>query len=328
MAPPSLAHTQNQTAYTFEENHMGTLFKITLYAKSDSVAELAAANAFQEIDRLNTIMSDYLEESELNRFSKTSGSGDFFTLSEPLFDILRQAQWISYQTNGMFDVTVGPMSKAWRVLRTQTDPVLPASEELNQLKNRVGYAHLVLRHDDQSAMLEKAGMSLDLGGIAKGYASARALEVLEIFGVTSALVDAGGDITLGSPPPARDSWTVAIPKPASRNGNTERLIVQANHVTVTTSGSLFQYAEIDGKRYSHVLNPKTGLGSTDQIQATVISRSATEADALASALTLMSPESGLRLIEHLPDTEALIFKQENGSVKEWVSSGAGNYLAD
>ena len=104
---------------------MGTLFKITLYAETDSVAELAATNAFLEIDRLNTIMSDYLEDSELNQFSRTSGSGKFVRLSEPLFDILRQAQWFSYQTDGMFDVTVGPMSKAWRMLRTHPDPVIP-----------------------------------------------------------------------------------------------------------------------------------------------------------------------------------------------------------
>src|SRR5690625_179176 len=159
---------QTVKPYTFEEHHMGTLFKITLYAESDSVAELAASNAFQEIERLNNIMSDYLPESELNQFSQTSGSGKFVRLSEPLFEILSQAQWISYQTGGLFDVTVGAMSKAWRELRSQPVPVLPAPEDLDALIRRSGYRHLVLRHETQSGMLERPGMKLDLGGMAKG----------------------------------------------------------------------------------------------------------------------------------------------------------------
>ena len=122
-------------------------------------------------------------------------------------------------------------------------------------------------------MLEKPGMELDLGGIAKGYASAQALETLESFGISSALIDAGGDVTLGSAPAERVTWSIAVPKPAAEQGELDLLTIQANNVTIATSGSLFQYVEIDGNRYSHVLNPKTGLGATDQIQATVISRS-------------------------------------------------------
>src|SRR5690625_5307358 len=104
---------------------MGTLFKITLYAESDSVAELAASNAFQEIERLNNIMSDYLPESELNQFSQTSGSGKFVRLSEPLFEILSQAQWIYYQSGGLFDVTVRAMSKSREAHSSQPVPVVP-----------------------------------------------------------------------------------------------------------------------------------------------------------------------------------------------------------
>src|SRR5690625_566414 len=120
----SLAEAPNVSAptvkpYTFEEHHMGTLFKITLYAESDSVAELAGSNAFQEIERLNNIMSDYLPESELNQFSQTSGSGKCVRLSEPLFEILRQAQWISYQTGGLFVGAVGARIKACRELGGQ-----------------------------------------------------------------------------------------------------------------------------------------------------------------------------------------------------------------
>lgn len=317
---------QDQTQYTFEEHHMGTLFKITIYAESDSIAEIASTNAFLEIDQLNTIMSDYLEDSELNRFSRTSGTGSFVRLSEPLFDILRRSQWFSYQTDGMFDVTVGAMTKSWRKLRATPEPTLPTAEELKNLKNRTGYQHLILRHDTHSAMLEKPGMELDLGGIAKGYASARALETLESFGISSALIDAGGDITLGDAPAGWTVWSIAVPKPAATHGEIDLLTLHATHATVATSGSLFQYVEIDGVRYSHVLNPETGLGATDQIQATVISHSAAAADALASALTLMKPEDGLRLVEQLPDTEAFIFKQINGSVKEWSSSGVQTYL--
>lgn len=317
---------QGQDRYSYQEYHMGTDFTITLYASDDSTAREAATHAFAEIDRLNEMMSDYLSESELNRLSRTSGSGKEVSVSPDLFVVLETAQWISYRTNGLFDVTIGPMSKAWRTLRRTPEPVMPGRKALKKLQDRVGYDQIVINHETQRVELLVPGMELDLGGIAKGYAAQKALEVLQNKGIRSALIDAGGDVTLGHPPPGRDRWRVAVPKKISRE-QTDVIHLDAAHKTVATSGDLFQFILIDGVRYSHILHPKTGLGATDQIQATVISSDGMTADAYASVLTLTDPEEGIRMIESLPDTEAIIFKRTDDEIIEWRSSGVSTYIA-
>jgi thiamine biosynthesis lipoprotein len=320
---PAIA--QNLNRYEFSERHMGSDFGIILYAESDSIASMAADSAYARIEELNGVMSDYMADSELNRLSHTSGSGERVRLSRDLFRVLSEAQWKSYQTDGLFDVTIGPMTKSWRQLRRSANPMLPSGLEQVQIKERVGYEHLILNHEDQTAVLLKRNMSLDLGGIGKGFAADEAIEVLKSFGVYSALIDAGGDVTLGDPPPDRETWTTAVPKSITRDGTEVIRLAMANR-SVATSGDLYQFAMVDGVRYSHILNPKTGLGSTMQVQATVISQSGTDADAWASVLSLMKPEVGIAFIEQIDDTEAILFVREGDSVKEFMSSGMSDLL--
>ena len=168
-------------------------------------------------------------------------------------------------------------------------------------------------------------MSLDLGGIGKGFAADEALKVLKHFGIYSALIDAGGDVTLNDPPPGRETWTTAVPISITREGTEVIRLAMANH-SVATSGDLYQFAMVDGVRYSHILNPKTGLGSTLQIQATVVSRSGTHADAYASVLSLMRPEEGIRFIEQIPDTEAILFVKNGDEMVKFTSSGINRFL--
>lgn len=319
------AIAQNTERYEFASRHMGSDFRIVLYADSDSIAVAASDSAFSRIEELNLIMSDYIDKSELNRFSRASGSGEQIKLSEDLFRVLSIAQRISYQTGGVFDVTVGPMTKSWRELRRSAEPTLPPPAKLNQIKQRVGYKHLVLNFEERTARLLREDMALDLGGIGKGFAADEALSVLKSFGICSALIDAGGDVTLGNPPPGRQSWITAVPKTVTREG-TEMTRLQMSNRSVATSGDLFQFAMVDGVRYSHILDPKTGLGSTLQIQATVISNSGTLADAYASVLTLMRPEEGIGFIEQVPDTEAILFVKNSNEIAEFASSGISCFL--
>lgn len=319
------AIAQNTERYEFTSRHMGSDFRIVLYANSDSIALAASDSAFARIEELNVVMSDYIDKSELNRLSRTSGSGEWVRLSEELFRILSIAQRISYQTDGVFDVTVGPMTRSWRELRRSSEPMLPSLAELNEIKKRVGHEHLVLNFEERSARLLRENMALDLGGIGKGFAADEALSVLKSFGICSALIDAGGDVTLGNPPPGRQQWITAVPKTVTREG-TEMIRLQMANRSVATSGDLFQFAMVDGVRYSHILDPKTGLGSTLQLQATVISNSGTLADAYASVLTLMKPEEGIDFIEQVPDTEAILFMKSGDEITEFVSSGISRFL--
>ncbi|TVP99323.1 MAG: FAD:protein FMN transferase [Balneolaceae bacterium] len=304
---------------------MGTQFSVILYAENELLAKEASDAAFERIEELNGIMSDYIEESELNRLSRTSGSGQAVKVSDELFEVLRTAWVISEKTDGVFDVTIGPMTRAWRVKRMMPEPQLPDDNELEELLSRVGYQHMVMDEEAKSVLLQKENMRLDLGGIAKGYAAEEAVRVIQTYGIRSVLVDAGGDITLGDPPPGRESWDVAVPK-VRRDPSAEHIRLRLAGKTVTTSGDMFQYIEIGGKRYSHIINPKTGIGSTDRLQATVVSSNGMYADAFASALTLMDPEDGIALINRLEETEAVIFQNTEEGIIEWMSDGIARFV--
>lgn len=311
----------------FHSNHMGTRFNIVLYADSteDSLAKKAADTAFARIEELNQIMSDYEENSELNRLSRTSGSGEAVRVSDDLFTVIKESIRMAELSDGLFDITIGPMSKFWRVVRMSPDPQLPTHDELTDLQEKVGYQHIRLNEEGQTLELLEPNMQLDLGGIAKGYAAEEALKVLESYGIERALIDAGGDVTLGNPPPGRDAWDVAVPK-HQKTGENQFITLQVADKTVTTSGDLFQFVEIEGNRYSHIINPLTGLGTTNQIQATVIAPNGMTADALSSILTLMNPEDGIALINQIDQTEAIIFMNDGESIQEFYSNGAKDYL--
>lgn len=318
---------QELERYVFQSYHMGTQFNIVLYdeAGKDSTTKKAAEDAFARVEELNQIMSDYEEDSELNRLSRTSGSGEAVNVSDDLFAVLKESIRMAELSDGLFDITIGPMSRFWRVVRMSPDPQLPTDDELADFEEQVGYEHIKLNEEDQTVELLKPNMQLDLGGIAKGYAAEEALKVLNRFGIERALIDAGGDVTLGDPPPGRDSWNVALPK-NWEEGETNFVTLNTANRTVTTSGDLFQFVEIDGKRYSHILNPMTGLGATNQIQASVIAKQGMEADALSSILTLMSPEEGIALINGMDQTEAILFVNKEGEIEEFYSEGARDFL--
>lgn len=316
---------QDLQRHSFRSNHMGSQFNIILYSDDDSAANQASKEAFARIEELNQIMSDYLDESELNRLSRTSGSGGAVKVSDDLFAVLKKSIRMAEMTNGLFDITIGPMSKFWRVVRMSPEPGLPTEQELRELREKVGCQHIRLDEKHQTVTLLKPGMQLDLGGIAKGYAAEEALKVLREYGINRALIDAGGDVTLGDPPPGRKSWDVAVPKNQVKGENRFITLKVANR-TVATSGDLFQFVVIAGERYSHILNPKTGLGATRQIQATVISPDGMQADALASVLTLMDPEEGIALINRLDQTEAIIFMNSSGNILEWRSVEIDSFI--
>lgn len=320
------AGAQGLERYQFRSNHMGSQFTVILYCGSEEEAERVSAGAFELIEQINRVMSDYLPESELNRLSATSGTNRMVNVSDPLFEILRTAGKISEHTDGLFDVTIGPLTRAWRMTRMMPEPELPDERELEDLLNRIGYQSIRLDEEKTGVLLEKGGMRLDLGGIAKGYAAERAVEYMKERGVEISLLDAGGDITLGDAPPGRNHWEVAIPVQKGGDGGHIRLGLE--NQTVTTSGDMFQYVVIDGVRYSHIIVPQTGVGSTRQQQASVISENGMYADAYASALTLMDPEDGIRLIESVPNTEAVIFVNLNDEIVRYESTGFSRYVID
>lgn len=326
MLQTSILTGQSLQRYESESQHMGTTFQIILYAENDSLARLGSEKAFNRIDELNSIISDYIPNSELSRLSQKSGTGEEMKISPPLFDLLVQSVEISIETDGWFDITIGPYTHIWRGLNRMFAPALPDSAELANARSRVGFSMISLNPDTQTAELTKPGMRLDPGGIGKGFAADKALQILRDMGIPIALINAGGDISAGNPPPNKDGWSVAIPVQVSEDSTFFEKIIIANR-SVNTSGSLYQSVEIDGKNYSHIINPKTGLGHTEQVQVSVIATDGADADAFATALNVMPTADAQKLVESRPDLEAVIFRMnDNGIMERWASSGFDNFI--
>ncbi len=284
--------------YTFAEVHMGTEFRLVFYAPNDAVARKAANAAFARIAKLNDIMSDYDPTSELRQLCEKSG-GPPVKVSRDLFTVLSRAQILSKKTNGAFDVTIGPVVRLWR--KSRRTRRLPDEERLKAALKKVGYQKVRLDSENFSVQLLVEGMMLDLGGIAKGYAAEAALEVLRSFGINRALVAAGGDIAVRRPPPGKKGWIIGIGRLRKPDARPKHYLLMKNGA-VSTSGDVEQFVEINDKRYSHIVDPKTGLGLLGRSSTTVIAKDGTASDSLATAISILGPEKGKRL---LPKTKGL-----------------------
>ena len=279
--------------YEYEKPEMGVPFRIVLYAKSESVAETAAGAAFNRVAQLNAIMSDYETDSELSKLSRSSEEASpEVPVSEDLWNVLSFAQELSQKTGGTFDITIGPCAAVWRQARREQR--FPDATRLETARQKVGYQNLVLNKSRRTARLLRSGMRLDLGGIAKGYAADEALKVLRRHKITRALVAASGDLALGDPPPDAKGWKIEIIGYDQPNSAAARVVLLDN-CGVSTSGDFYQRLEINGVRYSHIINPVTCIGVTNQALATVIAKNCITSDAIATPLTMLEPTEGLRL---------------------------------
>ncbi len=281
---------------------MGVPFTIILYAPDKTTANGAFDAAFARIAELNAALSDYDPQSELSRLSRTAPAARGVLLSDELWRVLAASQDFAAKTGGAFDVTVGPYVRLWRRSRRQRE--LPTAERLAEARAAVGYQKLRLDPLHRTAQLLAPNMRLDLGGIAKGYAVDEALAVLRKRGIARALIDASGDVGVGDPPPGKEGWTIAV-IPLSAEGMPSREIQLAN-AAVATSGDAFQFVEIDGQRYSHIVDPRTGLGLADRSGVTVIAGDCLTADSLATAVSVLGVTAGMELVEATPGVAAFI----------------------
>ena len=299
--------------FEFSSAHMGTRFSITLFASEKTQADMAATAAFQKIAQLDDILSDYKADSELMRLSD-SPPGQPVPISKDLFDVLEQSEKYSKLSGGAFDVTVGPLVRLWRFSRKRK--VLPSTVEVQTALESVGYKKLHLDRKTMTATLLVPNMRLDVGGIGKGYAADQALALLKTKGINRALVAASGDIAIGDPPPGQRGWRVGV---ASMDGSTNEPSLLLRNCGISTSGDIEQFVEINGIRYSHIVNPATGLGLTNRIQATIVGPNATTTDALDTGVSVLGSKRGLELVDSLPRTAALIFLKD-GDGKQMFAS--------
>lgn len=323
--PAAPSAEQKLIRFDFHEIQMGVSFRIVLYAPNEPSANKAARAAFDRIDQLNRIMSDYDPKSELMRLCKSAQPGHPVKVSPELLFILSRSNALSRKTKGAFDVSVGPVVRLWRRARRRKQ--LPDPLRLAEARRQVDYRSIVIDEKTGTVTLQKTGMRLDLGGIAKGYAGDQALAVLRQRGITRAMIDGSGDIVVGDPPPGKRGWKIGIAPLEKPDGPPSRTL-QLSNAAVATSGDAFQYVEIAGKRYSHIVNPKTGLGLTTRSSVTVIAPDGITADSLASAVAVLGAKKGLKLIEVTKKTAALIVQIEKGKRQEFPSRRLNDFVLD
>jgi FAD:protein FMN transferase len=303
--------------YEYSLPRMGSIFHIELYAPDDATASRAAEAAFARAEDLEQIMSDYRDDSELMRLAR-EGARAPFPASNDLYDVLAKSIHISELSHGAFDVTVGPLVALWREARNTRR--FPDASDLAKAKALVDYRNIELDPTRRAVFLKRAGMRLDLGAIGKGYAADQMLALLQKRGLRRAMVVAGGEVAIGAPPPGESGWKVAIDAADSEAGKAPCTLV-LHDAALSTSGDSKQFVEINGKRYSHVIDPFTGVALEGMGSTTVLARDATTTDALGTALSILPVVDGIRLAESLPGVAVYMVRKSENGWKRYSSRG-------
>ena len=301
VGPAPAAQDRPPEPYEYTEIHMGLPVRIKVYAPERPAAEAAARAAFARIATLDRMMSDYRADSELRGLS---GNGNRWTpVSRELLDVLDRAVTVARLTGGAFDPTVGPVVALWRDARATRR--VPDADAIARARSQVGWRQVSLDRPRRGVRLARSGVQLDLGGIAKGYILQEALAVLQTMRLPSALVQSGGDIVVGAAPPDRDGWSIEVaganPEFAARAG-------RLTNAALATSGPSEQFVAIDGRRYSHVIDPRSGMALTNQVTAHVIAPEGATADALSTALTVLDPQRVPAVLARFPGVLASVVR--------------------
>jgi thiamine biosynthesis lipoprotein len=275
------------------EQVMGTYATITIIDGNTTRANIAMDAAFDEITRIEALMSLYNESSEVSSLNRAGTN--WTALSRDTIYVLKKADYYSRISNGSFDITCNPLLNLWMV-KAKEEGRMPTPEEIEDARELVGYDQLVIDVEGNRARFEKEGMSITLGGIAKGYAVDCACKKLTEAGIKHALVNIGGDMRAvgdknGVP------WEVALQNP--RDKSEYITIIKLDNESVTTSGDYERYFFEDGKRVHHIIDPQTGYSADDCISVTVITKNCIDADALSTAVFVMGPERGKALLDEL-----------------------------
>jgi thiamine biosynthesis lipoprotein len=299
---------------------MGSPFNIILVTDDSLKATNLAQASFALIDSFSHIYSDYDSSSELSKLSLNAGKG-FQKCSPALWDILIQSKLAFENSLHSFDISIGPLSSLWRVRRKKQ--VFPDSLTIIETLDLIGLTKILWNIPNHQISIPKKGMKLDLGGIAKGYIAQKVIDFLKQNGITAALADAGGDIAMSNAAPSNDGWVVGINIPETTDDLMKKKLSLSNFA-VATSGDAYQYIEHNGKKYSHIIDPRTGYGVNFQRNVTVIAKDGTVADWLATACSILSIREAKSICKK-QHAELFISSLENGKITTYQTSGFKKY---
>ena len=317
----SFTASAQEKRFSFTRPKMGSPFTILFYAKDSLKADDLARQCFNLVDSFVFIFSDYIDSSELSKLSAAAGNGNWVNVSPAMFDILLQSKKAFDKSDGAFDITIGPLSKFWRKLRKEKQ--FPTDQMVQDARKPIGLNKLLIDTFNKKVTLTQPGMQLDLGGIAQGYIAQKVIDFLLTQNINHALVNASGDIVMSNAPPGLSGWTVGVNVPESADELLPRTLLMQNKA-VTTSGDAYQFTEHEGKRYSHIINSKSGYGVTWQRNVTAIANDGTTADWLATACSILPLKKAKKLVNQL-GAEVLIAEIKKGKLVFYSTKGFGAY---
>jgi thiamine biosynthesis lipoprotein len=314
---------------------MGTLARIVAVAKHEWQGKRCIEAGFEQLKRIDAMMSDYKNDSELSRVNREAFTSPV-KVGPELFEILQKSVEFSRLSNGAFDITVGPLVDLWH--KAGKTNSVPDENTLAAVKARVGFEKLILDVNERTVQFAVKGMRLDLGGIAKGYAVDKAVEAMQREGAIGGMVCASGDIRCFGKPADKDTWLVGLQNPMAAQSGADPtnsngtigaeqvlMVLKLNDMAVATSGDYRRFVTIDGKRYSHIIDTNTATGASKLSSDTILAATAVDADALSTAVNVMGAEKGLALVESLAGIEAILITA-GPEYKVVKSGGADTYL--
>ena len=301
----SLAGSATHAGVPSSESHeyrfvMGTSVQVQAFGGDPAIRQAAIDEAFASFAEVDRLMSNYRDDSELALINRGAAEGAI-AVSAPMFSVLDAAFRVSATSSGAFDITVGPLVRLWGFYDRK--PHLPTQAELTAVRPLVDYRNLLLDAAHRTVRFARAGVELDLGGIAKGFAVEIAADVLRRRGL-GGFIDAGGNQYLLGTPPGKRTWTVGIKNPDAP----DRVIgvVETGEISVSTSAGYYNFLVANGRTYGHILDPRRLEPSTEALSVTTFSRDGTLADAMSKAAFVLGPKAGLALVDSFPGMSAVI----------------------
>ncbi|WP_341214585.1 FAD:protein FMN transferase [uncultured Wocania sp.] len=289
---------------------MGSRFDITVVADDSIQANKYIDTAVAEISRIEKLISSWDVNSQTSEINRNAGIAPV-KVDKELFDLIERAIGISKLTDGAFDISYASMDRIWKFDGSMT--VMPSEDEIVASVSKVGYHNIILDKENSTVFLKLEGMKIGFGAIGKGYAADKAKDLLISEGVASGIINASGDMNTWGKQPNDDDWKVAITNPMDKNKVFALLPI--TNGAVVTSGNYEKYVNFNGKRYTHIIDPRTGYPSTGIISVTVFAPKAELADALATSVFVMGKEAGLDRINQLPKIECIIIDDKGNIAK-------------
>jgi len=276
--------------FRFTQNKMGSSFSLVFY-HTDSIEAIAIAEeCFSIVDSLNDIFSDYSSASEVGRLAQQPAGS--YKVSGELFSMILQSKKAWEKSNETFDITIGTLTHLWRKMRKENK--FPNDAEVKKARLSTGFKNVVINEQEKNIFLKKEGIRFDFGGIVKGYAAQEMIDHLKRKNINIALADAGGDIAMSDPPPGKQGWSIGINLPEQESETWSKKL-RLKNCAVATSGDVYNFISHNGKKYSHIIDPRTGYGVTWQRNVTVIAKDGATADWLATACSILSIKQALAL---------------------------------